>query len=156
MEGFAQFFVFLGIVMFIVRMSRVAAQKAQSQTRKAPRQTSQKTASRTESGTRTLGYGSLPDDSQEGEDPCHEDQFHQPAVPMGMHNQPYLGSLGVDTGEGEDPCHEEQLQPVLPFTQKEEAGEQQISGLSWTGNDIVRGFIVSEVLNRKNRFSRVG
>ena len=100
--------------------------------------------------------GSLGVETGEGEDPCHEEQFHHAAVPMGMHDQPYLGSLGIDTSEGTDPCHEDQLQPILPFAQKEEDGEQPVSGLSWTGNDIVRGFIVSEVLSRKNRFPRVG
>ena len=156
MEGITQFLVFLAIIMFILRLSRAASQKTQSQTRKAPRQTPKETAPSSDSGKKTQGYGSLPDDSREGVDPCHEEQFHHAAVPMGMHDQPYLGSLGVDTSEGADPCHEDQLQPILPFTQKEEDGEQPVSGLSWTGNDIVRGFIVSEVLSRKNRFSRVG
>ena len=64
----------------------------------------------------------------------------------------YQGSLNAETGEGFDPCHDEDLErlnaaeaapavqpvsdvPVLPF--------------GWTGSDIVRGVVISEILKRK-------
>ena len=61
----------------------------------------------------------------------------------------YTGSLNAVTGEGYDPCHEEQLSAITyePAVSAEpaEPGLQ----LSWTGSEIVRGFVMSEVLNRK-------
>ena len=64
----------------------------------------------------------------------------------------YQGSLNAETGEGFDPCHDEDLErlnaveaapavqpvsdvPALPF--------------GWTGSDIVRGVVMSEILKRK-------
>ena len=64
----------------------------------------------------------------------------------------YQGSLNAETGEGFDPCHDEDLErlnaveaapavqpvsdvPALPF--------------GWTGSDIVRGVVISEILKRK-------
>ena len=64
----------------------------------------------------------------------------------------YQGSLNAETGEGFDPCHDEDLErlnaveaapavqpvsdvPALPF--------------GWTGSDIVRGMVMSEILKRK-------
>ncbi len=64
----------------------------------------------------------------------------------------YQGSLNAETGEGFDPCHNEDLErlnaaeaapavkpvsevPALPF--------------GWTGSDIVRGVVISEILKRK-------
>lgn len=63
----------------------------------------------------------------------------------------YQGSLNAVTGEGYDPCHEEQLTPLtlaetaVPAVEAVEPGLQ----LSWTGSEIVRGFVMSEILNRK-------
>lgn len=64
----------------------------------------------------------------------------------------YRGSLGVVTDEGYDPCHEEQMRSMPGITLQEPVAEQPGPALpGWTRNDIVRGFIVSEVLNRKRR-----
>jgi hypothetical protein len=65
---------------------------------------------------------------------------------------PYLGSLGVMTGEGEDPCHEEDLaglnsaasSPVIAPT-----ADVHSLPFGWTGSDMVRGIVISEILNRK-------
>ena len=71
-------------------------------------------------------------------------------------SQPYRGSLDVETGEGEDPCHEEQFQNLdrlraVSALQDEDDGDRRPEGLnlSWAGNDIVRGFVYGEILNRK-------
>ena len=66
----------------------------------------------------------------------------------------YRGSLGVVTDEGYDPCHEEQMQsmPVMPEAVLSEPAAEPASAVpGWTRNDIVRGFIVSEVRYRKRR-----
>ena len=67
----------------------------------------------------------------------------------------YQGSLNAFTGEGYDPCHEEDLKglnraesaaPAHP------AADMHTLPFGWTGNDIVRGVVVSEILNRKKPF----
>ena len=62
-----------------------------------------------------------------------------------------MGSMNAVTGEGYDPCHDEQLAPrteaesAMPAAEPEQPGLQ----LSWTGSDIVRGFVMSEILKKK-------
>ena len=90
------------------------------------------------SGYGSLGYGSLGGESPEGVDPCHDQD------PAEWPN----GSLGAETMEGEDPCHEER--PPLPPAR--EAGPEELPGglnLSWTGDEVVKGFVYGEVLRRK-------
>ena len=64
----------------------------------------------------------------------------------------YAGSMNAVTGEGYDPCHEEDLaglnnaeaaSPARP------AGDTPSLPFGWTGSDMVRGIVVSEILNRK-------
>ena len=70
--------------------------------------------------------GSLPAPEPEGTDPCHDDYASLPS-----------GSLSAETEEGIDPCHDGWAHaPGGP-------------GLSWSGNELVRGFIYSEILKRK-------
>ena len=76
----------------------------------------------------------------------------QPTVSVTEHDDSvYQGSMNAVTGEGYDPCHDEQLAPLshaetaVPAAQAAEPGLQ----LSWTGSDIVRGFVMGEILNRK-------
>ena len=67
----------------------------------------------------------------------------------------YRGSMNAVTGEGYDPCHEEQLAVLdraetmapAPRPQQAHAGIP----LGWTDNDVVRGIVMSEILNRKHR-----
>ena len=66
---------------------------------------------------------------------------------------PYLGSLAKETGEGDDPCHEEQMAelnrlraPSAPYVAPDGDG----LNLSWSGEDIVRGFITGEILRRRD------
>ena len=62
----------------------------------------------------------------------------------------YRGSLNAVTGEGFDPCHDEQL---APLTRSESVEHVPVTTpgltLNWTGSDIVRGIVVSEILKRK-------
>ena len=67
----------------------------------------------------------------------------------------FTGSLGPVTAEGYDPCHEEQLSGMEPVCQpgKEPLSPAETSPglpLGWTDNDIVRGIVMSEILNRKH------
>ena len=75
----------------------------------------------------------------------------QPTVRVTEHDDTvYRGSLNAVTGEGYDPCHDEQLKPL---TQAEtfEPAPAAAPGLrlNWSGDEIVRGFVVSEILKRK-------
>ncbi len=65
----------------------------------------------------------------------------------------YRGSLNAVTGEGYDPCHEEQLSPLaearetIPEFSAQEAPASLPFG--WTGSDMVRGIVMSEILKKK-------
>ena len=67
----------------------------------------------------------------------------------------FTGSLGPVTTEGYDPCHEEQLSGMEPVCRpgREPLSPAETSPglpLGWTDNDIVRGIVMSEILNRKH------
>ena len=66
----------------------------------------------------------------------------------------FTGSLGPVTTEGYDPCHEEQLNgmELVCRPDKEVPEAKAVSGLpfGWTGSDMVRGIVMSEILNRKH------
>ena len=66
----------------------------------------------------------------------------------------FTGSLGAFSTEGYDPCHEEQLSGLEKVCQpgKEIPAPKEASGLpfGWTNNDVVRGIVMSEILNRKH------
>ena len=81
--------------------------------------------------------GSLRVDRPEGTDPCHDD-------PAALRS----GSLRTDRPEGTDPCHDN-LRAVPYGGGEEEEEESSPLTLSWAGNEIVKGFIYGEILNRK-------
>ena len=60
------------------------------------------------------------------------------------HDQP--GSLGVTSLEGRDPCHEEQLTHVR--SEAEPVQEAPALTLDWSGDSMVKAFIMQEVLTR--------
>ena len=87
--------------------------------------------------------GSLTEPLPEGTDPCHDEPD---AVPR--------GSLRAERVEGTDPCHDgwEEARVSVSGADREDPEETAASGglnLSWTGEDIVRGFVVGEILKRK-------
>ena len=64
----------------------------------------------------------------------------------------YQGSLNAETGEGFDPCHDEDLEGLnaaeaAPAIQP--VSEEPALPFGWTGSDIVRGVVISEILKRK-------
>ena len=63
----------------------------------------------------------------------------------------YAGSMNAVTGEGHDPCHEEDLSGLNDAEAVSIHPVADVHSLpfGWTGNDIVRGIVVSEILNRK-------
>ena len=93
----------------------------------------------------SLYQGSLNAVTGEGEDPCHDDESL-------FRGSPYSGSLHAETGEGEDPCHEDQLRamPSAGSELAEPAPEVAGLSLSWTGSEIVKGIVISEVLKRRH------
>ncbi len=56
------------------------------------------------------------------------------------------GSLGVASTEGKDPCHEEQLTHARSFA--EPAQENAPLTLEWSGENMVKAFVMQEVLTR--------
>ena len=74
-----------------------------------------------------------------------------PAGPDPADDSVYQGSMNAVTGEGYDPCHNEQLAPLTALETAPAAAEETVPGLrlSWTGSDVVRGLVMSEVLKRK-------
>ena len=66
----------------------------------------------------------------------------------------YQGSLNAVTGEGYDPCHDEQMAPLNAVTHTDSvpAPVQTQPGLpfGWTGSDMVKGIVMSEILKRKH------
>ena len=67
----------------------------------------------------------------------------------------FTGSLGPVSTEGYDPCHEAQMSSMEPVCKpgKETAPPKAAApGLpfGWTGSDMVRGIVMSEILKRKH------
>ena len=105
--------------------------------------------------------GSLGATTGEGTDPCHDDPYAMPSgslrtdLPEGTdpcHDEPYAmpsGSLRTDLPEGTDPCHPGGADAFRQGAEK--AGEAETSGLNLniSGDEIVRGFVWGEILNRK-------
>ena len=86
-------------------------------------------------------------------EPAAAPHFHemQPTIRVTEHDDSvYIGSMNAVTGEGYDPCHDEQLKP-LTRAETIEPASAAAPGLQlhWTGDEIVRGFVVSEILKRK-------
>ena len=79
----------------------------------------------------------------------------QPTITFTEHDDSvYQGSLNAVTGEGFDPCHDEQLSPLSAAERETvSAPGEEAPGLQlgWTGSDVVRGFVMSEILNRRKR-----
>ena len=78
-----------------------------------------------------------------------------PTVSLTGHDDSiYRGSMNAVTGEGYDPCHDEQLAPLNRAEQPSALPQpvQTRPGLpfGWTGSDIVKGIVMSEILKRKH------
>lgn len=68
----------------------------------------------------------------------------------------FSGSMGSLRTEGFDPCHDGQLkdlEPVCRPGRDSAPAAEEASGLplGWTPNEVVRGIVMSEILNRKKR-----
>ncbi len=75
----------------------------------------------------------------------------RPAPPI---RENYIGSLNVDSMEGIDPCHQEQMKELdTPETDEIPGSAPARPGLtlSWSADDVVRGFVYGEILNRKRK-----
>ena len=75
------------------------------------------------------------------------------SAPRASAGTAYVGSLGMGPMEGLDPCHPDpEPSPARPESHPGEdaPGTPLFQPAGWTGNDIVRGFVFSEILRRKN------
>ena len=81
-----------------------------------------------------------------------------PTVSVTEHDDSiYQGSLNAVTGEGMDPCHDEGLTGLNSAETAPPAhpvADVHSLPFGWNGSDMVRGIVVSEILNRKNVRSR--
>lgn len=81
----------------------------------------------------------------------------QPSVtpmPPPVHDHDHPGSMGDLHDEGFDPCHEGELSPASdPATAVSPAETSAPASLSfsWTRAELVKGFVMGEILNRRNR-----
>ncbi len=77
-----------------------------------------------------------------------------PAPPAPPVPEYYVGSLNVSSMEGIDPCHQEQMR-ALDTRKTDEAPDSAPARpgltLSWSADDVVRGFVYGEILNRKRK-----
>ena len=76
----------------------------------------------------------------------------EPTITFTEHDDSvYQGSMNALTGEGYDPCHDEQLAPLNAVEAAVPAAEAAVPGLqlSWSGDEIVHGLVISEILKRK-------
>ncbi len=85
----------------------------------------------------SLPTGSLSGYTPQGKDPCHDDYAAMPT-----------GSLGGESPEGKDPCHDD-WQRAEAEAQDLEAAPAGGLNLSWTGDEIVRGFVLGEILRKR-------
>ena len=123
-----------------------------------------KKASQQKKGTRPAAVKQQPADEPEARPKAAQPETVQPErlnilapsiAPTEHDDSVYRGSLNADTGEGIDPCHDEQMaglelageEDFAPRTAQAKSGIP----LGWTGSDVVRGIVMSEILNRKKR-----
>lgn len=89
-------------------------------------------------------------------EPARQETRMMPTVSVTQNDDSiYQGSLNAFTGEGYDPCHEEdlvKLNRAEASAPAHPAADKHSLPFGWTGNDIVRGIVVSEILNRKKTF----
>lgn len=62
------------------------------------------------------------------------------------------GSLGFTSSEGKDPCHEDQL--THPRSEAAPVQEQPGLTFDWSGENMVKAFVMQEVLTRPAHRSR--
>ena len=89
------------------------------------------------------------------EGPREAPRVMQPTVSFSGHDDSvYAGSLNAVTGEGYDPCHDEQMAPLTAIALEEAPAAAPAPagaplGLSFTGGEMARAFVMSEILNRR-------
>ncbi len=88
-------------------------------------------------------------------DPAERLTTLTPSISVTGHDDSiYSGSLNAVTGEGYDPCHDEQMAGMDRVEQSSPPPRtaQPHAGLpfGWTGSDMVRGIVMSEILKRKH------
>ena len=118
----------------------------------------QKTASKLSAGARSdpgAGNGSGPAPVPEKQEEGSREPFRrmQPTISVTPQDDSvYQGSLNAVTGEGFDPCHDEDLErlnAVEAAPAAQPVSDAPALPFGWTGSDIVRGVVISEILKRK-------
>lgn len=147
MDGFGQLLILILIWVFI-GLPVTIAKKAREQ----------KTASKLSAGSRSgknagkdAAPAPVPEKQAEGfREPIRR---MQPTISVTPRDDSvYQGSLNAETGEGYDPCHDDDLERLnaaeaAPVAQP--VSDTPALPFGWTGSDIVRGVVISEILKRK-------
>ncbi len=87
-----------------------------------------------------------------------EERALRPTIEVTAHDDSiYAGSLNAVTGEGFDPCHEEQMAPLslaesVPAETEAPAPSPILP--AWSGSEIARGFVMAEILTRRENARR--
>ena len=118
----------------------------------------QKTASKLSAGVRSdpgagKGSGTAPVPEKQAEGSREPIRCMQPTISVTPRDDSvYQGSLNAVTGEGFDPCHDEDLErlnAVEAAPAAQPVSDTPALPFGWTGSDIVRGVVISEILKRK-------
>ncbi len=136
MEAFLPLMSLVLVYLFIAILSKTVKKASQAQKKTSP------------ASAAPAGAAEAPPPKAPAEPETRE---LQPTIRLHEHDDSvYRGSLNAVTGEGYDPCHEDQLKP-LSRSEAVEHVPVTTPGLQlhWTGDEIVRGFVVSEILKRK-------
>ena len=136
MQAFLPLMSLVVVYLFIAVLSKAAKNAAQARKQNSPAPAASPAAP------------SVPDQETAAEPEIREIQL---TVRVHEHDDSvYRGSLNAVTGEGYDPCHDEQL---APLTRSEAVDHVPVTTpglqLNWTGDEIVRGIVISEILKRK-------
>ena len=127
--------------------------KLNQQAKKRAQQTEKMQQARTVQKQNTAGPEQQPAPARE---PLARESRLTPSISVTEHDDSiYQGSMFAETGEGYDPCHDEQMAPLTAAESAMPAPVEEIPGLQlgWSGNDIVRGLVMSEILNRRGKAS---
>ena len=127
--------------------------KLNQQAKKRAQQTEKMQQARTGQKQNAAGPEQQPAPARE---PLARESHLTPSISVTEHDDSiYQGSMFAETGEGYDPCHDEQMAPLTAAESAMPAPAEEIPGLQlgWSGNDIVRGLVMSEILNRRGKAS---
>lgn len=160
MDGFVAFlFIIIAIVSSLSKANKQKNGQAVQRTRQQTMQqrpVQQQTAQSQRTARQHAGQQDVPYVAEEAPmAPVEHHHTVQPTITVTPHTDDmFAGSMYAESTEGYDPCHEDELQPevnpceVSPAAVPQPAPAAGGLQLKWTGDEMVRAFVMSEVLTR--------